>query len=221
MGIERIEKIGEKNLTVHTNNGPPIEGVDCLIWAIGRVPNVEIGLDKIGVELARGHIKVDEYQNTNVPNVYALGDVCGKALLTPVAIAAGRKLAARLFNNEPNAKLDYESIPTVVFSHPPVGTIGLTQAEAEEKFGADKVKVYCSVFKPLYHAVTERVVMTRMKLICQLPEEKVVGLHMMGGGCDEILQGFGVAIKMGATKQDFDNCVAIHPTSSEELVTMT
>jgi len=214
-----VTKVGEKNFTVHTNNGD-IENVDCLIWAIGRKPNIEIGLEHVGVQLEKGHIKVDEFQNTDAKGIYALGDVCGKALLTPVAIAAGRRLAHRIFNNEKDLKLDYDNIPTVVFSHPPVGTIGLTEDEAKEKYGADKIKTYATKFSPMYHAVTDRKTQCRMKLICVLPEEKVVGLHMMGIGCDEMLQGFGVAIKMGATKKDFDNCVAIHPTSSEELCTM-
>ena len=169
---------------------------------------------------SRGNIKVDEYQNTSVDNIYALGDVCGKALLTPVAVSAGRKLAHRVFNNEADSKLDYSDIPTVVFSHPPIGTIGLTEEEATAQFGVENIKTYKSVFNPMYHAVTERKVACRMKMVCKLPEEKVVGLHMMGLGCDEMLQGFSVAIKMGATKADFDNAVAIHPTSSEELVTM-
>ena len=143
----------------------------------------------------------------------------GKWQLTPVAIAAGRKLAHRLFNGE-DLKLDYENIPTVVFSHPPIGTCGITEAEARAKFGDDQIKVYTSTFTPLYHALTQRKQLTRMKLVCAGPDEKVVGLHMIGRGCDEMLQGFGVAMRMGATKKDFDNVVAIHPTSAEELVTM-
>ncbi|CAH1781325.1 unnamed protein product [Owenia fusiformis] len=207
-------------MTLETNSGT-IPDVSCLLWAIGRVPNAEIGLDEVGVELdGKGNIKVDEFQNTSAKNIYALGDVCGKALLTPVAIAAGRKLAHRLFDNKPTWRLDYENIPTVVFSHPPVGTIGMTEAEAAAKYGAENLKIYKSSFTPMYYAVTERKVKCHMKLICALPEEKVVGLHMIGQGCDEMLQGFSVAIKMGATKKDFDSAVAIHPTSSEELVTM-
>ena len=168
-----------------------------------------------------GHIEVDDYQNTSADGVYALGDVAGKALLTPVAIAAGRKLAHRLFNNEPVAKLDYGNIPSVVFSHPPVGTVGLTEKEARERFG-DSVRVYVSKFASMFYALKEgdEKPMTVMKVVCCGPEEKVVGLHIMGRGCDEIMQGFAVALKMGATKADFDNCVAIHPTSSEELVTL-
>ncbi len=166
----------------------------------------------------RGDIIVDEFQNTSNPQVYAVGDVTGQWQLTPVAIAAGRRLAHRIFNHESKLKLDYENIPTVVFSHPPIGTCGMTEKEARQKF--DQVKVYSSSFTPMYHAMTERKQLTKMKLVCAGPEEKVVGLHMIGRGCDEMLQGFGVAIRMGATKRDFDNVVAIHPTSSEELVTM-
>eukprot|EP00069_Balaena_mysticetus_P013598 bmy_08255T0 len=168
----------------------------------------------------KGHILVDEFQNTNVKGVYAVGDVCGKALLTPVAIAAGRKLAHRLFECKEDSKLDYDNIPTVVFSHPPIGTVGLTEDEAIYKYGKENVKIYSTTFTPMYHAVTKRKTKCVMKMVCANKEEKVVGIHMQGIGCDEMLQGFAVAVKMGATKSDFDNTVAIHPTSSEELVTL-
>ncbi|XP_033369582.1 glutathione reductase, mitochondrial isoform X2 [Parus major] len=168
----------------------------------------------------QGHVVVDEYQNTTRKGIYAVGDVCGRALLTPVAIAAGRKLAHRLFEGKQDSRLDYENIPTVVFSHPPIGTVGLTEEEAVAVHGKDNVKTYNTSFIPLYHAVTQRKVKCVMKLVCTGKEEKVVGLHMQGLGCDEILQGFAVAIKMGATKADLDNTVAIHPTSAEELVTL-
>ncbi|XP_012879613.1 PREDICTED: glutathione reductase, mitochondrial [Dipodomys ordii] len=168
----------------------------------------------------KGHIIVDEFQNTNVKGIYAVGDVCGKALLTPVAIAAGRKLAHRLFECKEDSKLNYDNIPTVVFSHPPIGTVGLTEDEAVHKYGKDNVKIYSTTFTPMYHAVTTRKTKCVMKMVCANKEEKVVGIHMQGIGCDEMLQGFAVAVKMGATKADFDNTVAIHPTSSEELVTL-
>lgn len=207
-------------LTMDTTSGE-IKDVNCLIWAIGRLPHSDIGLGKVGVEVdSKGHIKVDEFQNTTAERIYALGDVCGKALLTPVAIAAGRKLSMRLFGKQNDAKLDYTFIPTVIFSHPPVGTVGISEEEAAKQYGKESVKVYKTSFVPLYHQVTERKVKTSMKLVCVGPEEKVVGLHMIGQGCDEMLQGFSVAIKMGATKKDFDETVAIHPTSSEELVTL-
>ncbi|KAI6191440.1 Glutathione reductase [Aphelenchoides bicaudatus] len=219
--VEKVEKDAQGNLTVYTNHGK-IEGVSKLIWSIGRYPSTpSLNLDKVGVQVDKqGHIKVDEYQNTTTPNIYALGDVCGNFLLTPVAIAAGRRLSHRLFNGESNNRLSYENIPTVVFSHPPIGTVGLTEHEAIEKYGKDKLTIYRSKFNPMYFAVTKHKEPTVMKLICAGPEETVVGLHIIGQGADEMLQGFGVAVKMGATKKQFDECVAIHPTSSEELVTM-
>ncbi|TNN73054.1 Glutathione reductase, mitochondrial [Liparis tanakae] len=209
------EKNGEEKISI-------IREVDCLLWAIGRQPNTSgLNIGATGLDTdARGHIVVDEFQNTNRPGVYAVGDVCGKALLTPVAIAAGRKLAHRLFEGKKDSKLDYSSIPTVVFSHPPIGTMGLTEEEANQLSGKENVKVYKTSFTPMYHAITSRKSQCIMKLVCVGKEEKVVGLHMQGLGCDEMLQGFSVAIKMGATKADFDKTVAIHPTSSEELVTM-
>uniref|UniRef100_A0A8C0SRY7 Glutathione reductase, mitochondrial n=2 Tax=Canis lupus familiaris TaxID=9615 RepID=A0A8C0SRY7_CANLF len=199
-----------------------IPDVDCLLWAIGRDPNSSgLNLDKVGIQTDdKGHIIVDEFQNTSVKGIYAVGDVCGKALLTPVAIAAGRKLAHRLFECKEDSKLDYDNIPTVVFSHPPIGTVGLTEDEAIYKYGKENVKTYSTTFTPMYHAVTKRKTKCVMKMVCATMEEKVVGIHMQGIGCDEMLQGFAVAVKMGATKADFDNTVAIHPTSSEELVTL-
>ncbi|XP_077032965.1 glutathione reductase, mitochondrial isoform X6 [Agelaius phoeniceus] len=191
-----------------------------ILSTLGSKSSLLIRHDK-GVRVdAKGHVVVDEYQNTTRRGIYAVGDVCGRALLTPVAIAAGRKLAHRLFEGRQDSRLDYENIPTVVFSHPPIGTVGLTEEEAVAIHGKDKVKIYNTSFTPLYHAVTQRKVKCVMKLVCTGKEEKVVGLHMQGLGCDEMLQGFAVAIKMGATKADLDNTVAIHPTSAEELVTL-
>ncbi|XP_006834558.1 PREDICTED: glutathione reductase, mitochondrial isoform X2 [Chrysochloris asiatica] len=199
-----------------------IPDVDCLLWAIGREPNSRgLNLNKLGIQTDdKGHIIVDEFQNTSVRGIYAVGDVCGKALLTPVAIAAGRKLAHRLFEFKQDSKLDYDNIPTVVFSHPPIGTVGLTEDEAINKYGKENVKTYSTTFTPMYHAVTKRKTKCVMKMVCANKQEKVVGIHMQGIGCDEMLQGFAVAVKMGATKADFDNTVAIHPTSAEELVTL-
>ncbi|CAG2187283.1 GSR [Mytilus edulis] len=308
--VKSVTKKENGLLDLELNTGDKMTDVDCLLWAVGRVPLSEnIGLEKLGIKMDnKGHIVVDEFQNTTGSKIYALGDVCGKALLTPVAIAAGRKLAHRLFDNKsdwkldytdiptvifshppsatlgltqvifshppsatlgltqgklypvdytdiptvifshppsatlgltqvifshpPSAtlgltqgklyywKLDYTDIPTVIFSHPPSATLGLTQAEAEEKYGKEKIKAYKSEFTPMYFAVTTRKEKCHMKLICLLPDEKVIGLHMVGQGVDEMLQGFSVAVKMGATKAQFDSAVAIHPTSSEELVTM-
>ncbi|GAB1600693.1 glutathione reductase, mitochondrial-like isoform X1 [Argonauta hians] len=219
--VKELTKQGNGLLTVTSTQGT-IEDVDCLLWAVGRVPNItNLGLENTSVKYdSKGHILVDEYQNTSVSNIYALGDVCGKFQLTPVAIAAGRKLAHRLFNKETKAKMDYTNIPSVVFSHPPVGSIGLTQAEAEKLHGKSKIKVYQTTFTPMYYAITTHKEKCMMKLVCLLPEEKVIGLHIVGMACDEMLQGFSVAIKMGATKAQFDNTTAIHPTSSEELVTL-
>jgi glutathione reductase (NADPH) len=203
-----------------------ISGVEHLIWAIGRNPATKgIGLEEVGVKLGeRSHINVDQYQNTSVDNIYALGDVTGQAELTPVAIAAGRKLANRLFGGAEfsTSHLDYNNIPSVVFAHPEVGTIGLSEPDAIEKYGKENVKVYKTNFTAMFYAImdADEKGPTSYKLVTVGKEEKIVGLHILGIGSAEMLQGFGVAIKMGATKADFDNCVAIHPTSAEELVTL-
>lgn len=220
--VASVEKVSNK-LKINSKDGKSYEGFDEILLAIGREPlTKDLGLDKTGVDLdKRGYIVVDEFENTTCDGIYAIGDVNGKKELTPVAIAAGRKLAERLFNNKKDLKQDYENIPTVVFSHPPIGTIGLSEEEAIEKHGKDKIKVYKSKFTNMYHAVTSRKTKTFMKLVTLLPDEKVIGLHVIGIGADEMLQGFSVAVKMGATKKDFDSTVAIHPTSSEEFVTMT
>lgn len=215
-----VEKNADDTLTITFENGTK-ETVDTLIWAIGRTPVTEtLKLENTSVEVnEKGYIKVDDYQNTTVKGIYAVGDITGRVELTPVAVAAGRRLSERLFNNKPDEHLDYHNIPTVVFSHPPIGTVGLTEPEAREQFG-DEVKIYQSSFTSMYTAVTSHRQLCRMKLVCVGKEEKVVGLHGIGYGVDEMIQGFAVAIKMGATKADFDNTVAIHPTGSEEFVTM-
>lgn len=218
----KVEKHDDDSLTIHLENGNTIGPVDHVVWAIGREPaSNNIGLENTNVVTDdRGYIPVDKYQNTNVANIYAVGDVTGNIQLTPVAVAAGRRLSERLFNNKENEHLDYNNVATVVFSHPPIGTVGLTEAEAIAEFGDDNVKVYTSQFTALYQAVTRYREPTRMKLVCAGDNEKVVGIHSIGFGSDELLQGFAVALKMGATKADFDNTVAIHPTSAEEFVTM-
>ncbi|KAG8622838.1 hypothetical protein KVT40_009349 [Elsinoe batatas] len=222
----KLEDIGNgwKRLHYKDHKGEGTLDVEGVLWAIGRVPETDkLKIESSGVELDdKGHVKVDKYQNTNVENIYALGDASNSgAELTPVAIAAGRRLADRLFGGKNDAHLDYTNIPSVVFAHPEVGSIGMTEPEAREKYG-DTVKVYTSNFTAMYYAMMEQDAKgpTAYKLICEGPNEKVVGLHILGVGSSEILQGFGVAIKMGATKADFDSCVAIHPTSAEELVTM-
>jgi glutathione reductase (NADPH) len=208
--------------------------VDCLLWAVGRRAEVEaLRLERAGVQTrgdaAKGVIVADAFQNTSAPNIYAVGDVCGLVELTPVAIAAGRRLSDRLFGAARNpalaaAKLDYTNVPSVVFAHPEAGSIGMTEPEARAHYGDDaQLKVYRSSFVAMHYAMMDspqEKAASSYKIICAGPEEKVVGLHLVGLGASEILQGFGVAIKMGATKADFDNCVAIHPTSAEELVTM-
>lgn len=193
-----------------------------LIWAVGRKPRTTgLGIEKAGIKLTTsGHIAVNAYQETTTSGIYALGDVTGEKELTPVAIKAGRQLAERLFNNKPEAKMDYSNIPTVVFSHPAIGTVGLTQEEAEKIYGLDQIKTYTSSFTSMYTALADNRQAAKFKLITAGPEETVVGLHGIGYGVDEMIQGFAVAIKMGATKADFDATVAIHPTGSEEFVTM-
>ena len=193
---------------------------DCVIWAVGRGANTRyLNLGAAGVEVdANGIVPTDGYQNTNVPGIYAIGDITGRAPLTPVAIAAGRRLAARLFGGQPQSRVDYELIPSVVFAHPPVATVGLTEPEARARHG--KVTVYRTEFTPMRHALSARGGTTAMKLVCAGEEERVVGIHLVGEGVDEMLQGFAVAVKMGATKADFDNTIAIHPVAAEELVTL-
>jgi glutathione reductase (NADPH) len=163
---------------------------------------------------------VDPHQNTTAPGIYSVGDVTGRFELTPVAIAAGRRLADRLFGGQPDAKLDYVDIPTVIFSHPPIGSVGLSESEALARFGEANVKVYAARFINLYYGVIDQKPQTSMKLVTVGPEERVAGVHVFGLGADEMLQGFAVAVRMGATKADFDRTVAIHPTAAEELVTL-
>lgn len=227
--VSQVIENDDKTKTVLLMNGTKHQGFDCVIYAAGRVPLTQsLNLEAAGIEMDKdGFIKVNEYQQTNKPNVFAVGDACGTAALTPVAIAAGRRLSDRLFGGRKDAKISYENIPTVVFSHPPIGTVGLTEVQARAQY--DAVKVYTSRFVNMHYGIVNSTdeggkphakPTTTMKLVCVGPEEKVVGLHVIGMGADEMLQGFGVAVKMGATKADFDNCIAIHPTAAEELVTM-
>jgi glutathione reductase (NADPH) len=220
--IKQIVKNEDGSLTIELEDGRT-NTVDCLIWAVGREPATDkINLEVTGVETnSIGKIKVDKFQNTNVAGIYAVGDIIENSIdLTPVAIAAGRRLSERLFNNKPNEHLDYSLVPTVIFTHPPIGTIGMSEMQAIEQYGEDAIKCYTSSFTPMYSAVTQHRQKCTMKLVCLGDEEKVIGLHGIGFGVDEMIQGFAVAIKMGATKADFDNTVAIHPTGSEEFVTM-
>ena len=216
-----VVKNADDSLTISFDNGETIT-VDCLIWAIGRAANTSgFGLEKTGVKLTeKGTIYSDEFENTSVPGIYALGDVTGKLDLTPVAVKAGRQLSERIFNNKADAKLDYTDVATVVFSHPVIGSVGLTEEKAIAKYGAENIKVYKSSFTPMYTALGDNRQPSTMKLVTLGEDEKIIGLHGIGYGVDEMIQGFSVAIKMGATKADFDNTVAIHPTGSEEFVTM-
>lgn len=218
----QIARVDEQNaeLQMTLQDGSHLNA-DALIWAIGRSPNShDLGLETTGIEAnTAGFIETDQWQNTDVSGIYAVGDVTGRQPLTPVAIAAGRRLADRLFAGMADRKLDYNNVPTVVFSHPTIGTVGLSEDEARDQHG-DAVKVYSSSFVPLYYSMTEHKPKTHMKLVCVGEKERVVGVHIIGPGADEMLQGFAVAVNMGATKQDFDDTVAIHPTSAEELVTM-
>jgi glutathione reductase (NADPH) len=231
-----LDENGKKIVTFV--NGDVIHGADVVLMATGREPlidglnlefeyNTEVmELEKLGVKLGRNrHVIVDERCNSNVNSIKSLGDVVGNVELTPMAIATGRRLSDRLFGGMTDAKVSYENVPTVVFSHPPIGTLGLTEANAVKKYGKDNVKVYISKFTNLFYGIHQvdnpaDKPGTAMKLICAGLEEKVIGVHIIGMGADEMMQGFGVAVKMGATKADFDSCVAIHPTASEEFVTM-
>jgi glutathione reductase (NADPH) len=208
-------------IVVASADNRTLAGFDTVIWAVGRSPNTRnLDLEAAGVEVIPGGvIPVDDYQNTNIPGIYAIGDITGKVPLTPVAIASGRRLAERLFDNKPDSRVDYANIPSVVFSHPPVGTVGMTENEARERY-CGEVTVYTSEFTPMRHALSADGSTTAMKLVCAGKGEQVVGIHIIGDNADEMLQGFAVAVKIGATKADFDNTVAIHPASAEELVTM-
>ena len=219
VGVER-ERSGR--LAVLCGSGARFGGFDQVVWAIGRSASTH-GLDLPATGLAPdelGFLATDDYQQTEVPGIYAIGDVTGRVALTPAAIAAGRRLADRLFGGMPDRRLAYENIPTVIFSHPPIGTVGLTEAEAVVRFGSATVRVYEARFTPMYHAFTARKMKVGIKLVVVGPEEKIVGCHLIGPGADEMLQGFAVAVRMGATKRDFDDTVAVHPTVAEEVVTL-
>ncbi len=216
-----VQRRADGTLELLLADGRVLGEFDALVWAVGRQPNSGgLGLEALGVQLdAAGHVLVDEYQQTSVPGLLAIGDVTPRAGLTPVAVAAGRRLSDRLWGGQPQRKLDYENIASVVFSHPPIGTVGLTEEQARQRFGA-AVKTYTTAFVPMYHSMTSRKPRAQMKLVVAGTDQKVVGIHIIGDGADEMLQGFAVALRMGATKRDFDDTVAIHPTSAEELVTL-
>ncbi len=208
-------------ITVSGASGALPGAFDCVIWAVGRHANsAALELAAAGVEVqGNGVIPVDDNGCTNVPGIYAVGDVTGRPALTPVAIAAGRRLAARLFGDGTDCRMDYSQVPSVVFAHPPVATLGLTELQAWQQYG-EFVKVYETAFTPMQHALAGSATQTAMKLVCAGAAERVVGIHIVGPGADEMLQGFAVAVRMGATKADFDRTLAIHPTAAEELVTL-
>ncbi|MFO1433915.1 MAG: glutathione-disulfide reductase [Candidatus Competibacteraceae bacterium] len=219
--MQAVERQDDGSLLIRCDGCHTNLHADVLLWAVGRAARTDdLNLAAAGVPFdTDGVIPTDEFQNTLVPGIYAIGDITGRYPLTPVAIAAGRRLADRLFGNQPQRKLVYENIPTVVFSHPPIGTVGLTEEEARSIHGT-AVKIYQTRFTSMYHVFTEHKIETAMKLVCVGAQEKIVGCHIIGPGADEMLQGFAVAIRMGAGKRDFDDTIAIHPTSAEELVTM-
>ena len=219
--IRQIAKLPNGLLEVTDLHGETLSGLDQVLFAVGRNPDhAALKIENSGVELDdRGYVKTDLYQNTNQAHIFALGDITGRAPLTPVAIAAGRRLADRLYDGQIDRHLDYQNIATVVFSHPPIGTVGLTEAQAVEKHG-DSIKVYQTSFTAMFNSISDHPLETAMKLVCLGESEQVIGCHVIGPGADEMLQGFAVAVRMGATKKDFDDTVAIHPTSAEELVTM-
>ena len=208
-------------LQLELADGRRLGPFNCVLWAISRIAAVAgLGLEQLHVARdAAGFVHTDAYQRTNVSGLYAIGDVTGRVQLTPVAIAAGRRLADRVFGGKKERRLDYENIPTVIFSHPPIATVGLSEAEALRRHGP-ALKVYTRSFVPLYHAITVRKPRTLMKLVTVGSDERVAGIHVIGPGADEMMQGFAVALRLGATKRDFDDTVAIHPSSAEELVTM-
>ena len=209
-----------QHVRVLGHDGPLDSVFDTVFFAIGRRGNsTDIGLEQVGVAVGdRGEVIVDEWQDTSVPSIHAVGDIGGKVGLTPVAIAAARHLMDRLFGGKPDAKMDYENVPSVVFSHPPLGMVGLGEEEARARYA--EVRTYHSNFRPMLQALADGTQRSLFKLVCVGAEERVVGVHLLGEAADEILQGFAVAVKMGATKAQFDDTVAIHPTSSEEIVLM-
>ena len=215
--VTSIKKVG-KGFEVSFKNGTRRE-TSCVMYATGRVPYVQgLGLDTVGVELgSKGEIKVDAYSQTSVDNIYAVGDVTNRSQLTPIAIREGAAFAETVFNNTPLA-VDHSNIPTAVFSQPPVGTVGMTEEESRDnKFDID---IYKSVFRPMKHTLSGRDEKTLMKLVVDRKTDKVLGLHIVGPDSGEMIQAFGIAVKMGATKSQFDATVAVHPTAAEELVTM-
>ncbi len=219
--VKKITRNANKKLTLHCST-KKITHMDSVLFAIGRHPCTQaLNLKAAGVKLNKdNYIPTDKWENTNIPHIYAIGDVTGKKLQTPVAVAAGRKLSSRLFGGEKRAFLDYENIPTTIFTHPPAASVGLTEEQAVTKYGNQNLMVYEAKFASLYYAFSKVKIFSYIKLITIKKSQKVIGCHFVDNHADEIIQGFAVAIKMGATKKDFDNTVGIHPTSAEELLTL-
>lgn len=215
--FERIDKAADGTLTVQLKDGnPPIE-CDAVLFATGRKPmSFDLGLEEVGVDLAvNGAIRVDEHNRTNIPSIYAVGDVTDRVQLTPVAIREGHAFADTVFGGNPRT-VDYGCIPSAVFSHPPLAGVGMTEREAREALG--DVKVYTSDFRPMKNVLAGREERGLYKMICDPASGRVVGLHMIGPDAPEILQAAAIAVKAGLTKQDFDDTVALHPSMAEELV---
>ncbi|OJU90349.1 MAG: glutathione-disulfide reductase [Burkholderiales bacterium 66-5] len=220
-GVERIEAVGDAR-RMHLRDGTTLDA-DVVLYATGRRANTEgLGLDAAGVRQAEdGTIAVDARFATSAPGIYALGDVVGRMELTPVALAEAMALVDHLYGplpGKPARAMDYANIPTAVFTHPPIGTVGLSEEAAREKHGA--VRIYRSDFRPLRHSLSGRSERTMVKLIVEDATDRVVGAHMVGAEAGEIIQGFAVALKCGATKAQFDATIGIHPTSAEEFVTL-
>lgn len=214
--FEKIVKNADASLTVHLGNDGRIE-CDAVMFATGRKPmSFDLGLESVGVELdTNGAIKVDEYNRTNIESIYAVGDVTDRVQLTPVAIREGQAFADTVFGGNPRT-VDYRCIPSAVFSHPPIGAVGMTEAEARNALG--EVKVYTSDFRAMKNVLAGREERSLYKMVCDAATGKVVGLHMIGPDAPEILQAAAIAVKAGLTKQDFDDTVALHPSMAEELV---
>jgi glutathione reductase (NADPH) len=215
--VDRVECRGDE-FAVTLSSGEVVEA-DHLLCAIGRVPNTaSLGLEEVGVDLDdRGAVVVNEYLESSVPGIYAIGDCIDRIQLTPVALAEGMAIAETLFNDNPTA-VDYTNVPSAVFSQPSVGTVGLTEAEA--RAGGFDVEIYRSTFRPMIHTLSGRDEKTMMKLVVDRATDSVLGVHMVGPEAGEIVQGMAVALKAGATKATFDRTLGIHPTAAEEFVTM-
>ena len=213
-----IEKVDEGFLAEYSTGEKAL--FDQIYCAIGRLGNIEqLRLENTSIHVKDSFIPSDGWENTNAEGIYSLGDVAGKIQLTPVAISAGQKLAHRIFGGQADSRLDYENIPTVMFSHPPYGMIGLTEQQARKKY--TDIKIYKTQFNSMFYALADHKCPTFMKLIVTGADERIVGLHAIGRGVDEMMQGFAVAIKMGATKKDFDSTISIHPTASEEFISLS